>query len=60
MTLIGHQLRDLSRAGYELPNTTGAVYVLKDARDWVCQHRSTNTEVVDTQIQMAGWFKTPT
>ena len=49
----------LSRAGYEVPNTTGAVHVLDEARDWVCQHRDTNAEVVNTQIQMAGWFNHP-
>jgi hypothetical protein len=49
----------LHDAGYEVPDTTGATTVLNEARDLVCQNKNTSADVVDTQLQQAGWFNHP-
>ena len=49
----------LHEAGYEVPDTCGATYVLDKARDLVCQNKDMSADVVDTQLQEAGWFNHP-
>ena len=53
---VRHALHD---AGYEVPDTTGATTVLDKARDLVCQNKDLSADVVDTQLQQAGWFNHP-
>lgn len=51
--------RALRDAGYEVPDSTGAMTVLNKARDLVCQNKDRSADVVDTQLQQAGWFNHP-